>query len=669
MEFNLALKLATRNMKSNKQVYIPFVVSSTLIVSMFYMIASLITNSFVTERGESLLPLFRLGAIVVAIFSLVFILYANSFLMKRRKKEIGLFNILGLEKGHIAKIIAIETIITFAVSLITGLIIGSLLGQLMFYAIDFILILPQNFIFTVGILPILLTAALFGVIFIVAYSINVVNIQFSNPIELLKGGQSGEKEPKSSPILFVLGLISMGAGYYLSLTIKDPIQAIVLFTVAVVLVMLGTYLLFNAGTIIILKALKKRKNFYYQPGPFISISGMLYRMKQHATGLANLCLLSAMVLITVSTTTALYTSAENLVRLAIPVENTLNVSNVDDLSESEFEETKVEPLLNIVREETENSAVDIEDLKSYSKMSFYDNQIIDDELIYRYSGKGVESDAVENVNTVMITLQDYNELTGQSLTLENGAIYVDDPSEMISGDTLDIEGVDYRINQLDDVPDYLVTTGPNMNQLLVVLPDMDTLMAIRSVINGYLTDFTESVSKEIIWSTTGSQTEELAYAEHMTEVFRDRSLGFPFYQNREQFRINYYDITGGFLFLGIYLGFLFVIGTVLITYFKQISEGYEDRARIQAMQKVGLDKKMTRKATRSQVIWMFLLPLVVAIIHTIVAYPILFQMLSAIGLITHTLLAGTVAIVALAFSLIYGIVYLITSKIYLKIVE
>ncbi len=656
-------------MKANKQIYIPFVISATLTVSMFYMIVSLVTNGFVNEQGGSAISLFGLGALVVAVFSFIFILYANSFLMKRRKKEIGLFNILGLEKKHIAKVIAIETITTFVMSLVAGLIVGAVLGQLVFYGIDYVLIVKQDFVFSLNVLPMLFTGVLFAGIFLTVYLFNVFNIQFSNPIELLKGGQSGEKEPKSSPILFILGLISMGMGYYLSLTITNPTQAVVLFALAVGLVMLGTYLLFNAGTIIVLKALKRRKRFYYKPGPFISISGMLYRMKQHATGLANICLLSAMVLITISTTTALYVSAENIVSLAVPEENILSISNVEYLSTSTFEETKVEPILKTVREKTEKSSLEMSDLRSYSRMTLYDNQIINDEMIYRYSGKIVEGEENERVNIRLIPLQDYNKLTGESLTLNYGEIFIGDQTNLISGDTFTIEGVRYQTEVLEKMPDYLKSASPSTKQLVVIVPDMNTLLSIQRTVNDYNENFSEFVSKEISWSTNGSQEEEIAYAEQMSEVFQNKGLDSPFYQNREQFRVGYYDITGGFLFLGIYLGFLFIIGTVLITYFKQVSEGYEDRVRIQAMQKVGLDKKMTRKATRSQVVWMFLLPLVVAIIHTMIAYPILFQMLSFISIVSHPTLMTTFGVVILAFTIIYGVVYQITSKIYLKIVE
>lgn len=670
MKHKMTVKLAVSNIKANKQIYLPFVIASAITVAMFFMIVSLLSNSFVGARQDSLVPLFRVGSGVIAVFSLIFIFYANSFLMKRRKKEIGLYNILGMEKSHIARIIGTETILTFLSSVLAGIVVGTILGQLMFYAINFILILPDDFFFTISLLPIALTVGLFMLIFLVTYVYNIVNIQFSNPIELLKGGNAGEREPKSSPILFLLGLISLGSGYAISLIIDDSVQAFMMFFVAVLLVMIGTYLLFNAGTIIILKAMKKRKSVYYKPGPFISISGMLYRMKQHATGLANICLLSAMVLITVSTTVALYSGGEAMTDLAFPNENTLSMSNYDEMSEDEFETTVVNEVIQMVEQRTQASPVDMEGLQTYRRLSVYDNQIEGSEFIYAGSDRIDYDDETEMVTARFISLEDYNELTDQDMTLDQTDILYYETSSILSGDELEIEGITYSVNHLETAPEEVVSSGTEADSVFIVFSNSEVLLETGDSFNEYNNQYTEQVAYEAFWSTTGSQEEKLAYGTEMSEMFSERvGDSFHFYQNKEVFRVNYFDVTGGFLFLGIYLGLLFVIGTVLITYFKQVSEGYEDRVRIQAMQKVGLDKEMTRKATRSQVLWMFVLPLLVAIIHAAVAYPLIFQMISLFSFVTHSLMITTLSIVVLAFSLIYGIVYQFTSRIYLNIVE
>ncbi|MCC5894115.1 MAG: ABC transporter permease [Alkalibacterium sp.] len=670
MKHNMSFKLAVSNIKANKQIYLPFVVASAITVAMFFMIVSLLSNAFVESRQESLVPLFKLGSGVIAVFSLIFIFYANSFLMKRRKKEIGLYNILGMEKRHIARIIGTETMLTFLVSVLTGLLTGIVLGQLTFYAINFILILPDDFVFSISLVPVALTVVLFMAIFLVTYSYNILNIQFSNPIELLKGGNAGEKEPKSSPILFLLGLMSLGGGYGISLTIDDPMQAFFLFFAAVLLVIIGTYLLFNAGTIIILKWLKKKSTFYYTPGPFISISGMLYRMKQHATGLANICVLSVMVLISVSTTVALYSGAERMIEAGFVNDNSLSIMNIDDTPVEEFEATTVNNIIEMVEQRTAASSVEMEELQTYKQLTIYDNQIKNDAFIYTRSGQVDFDDETSMVNTRFISLDDYNDITGQNRDLNSEELLYYESLPVLSGDTLEIEGIDYSVTRLDSPPEAVDVQVEDRSNVLIVFSDEEILSSTINQFNDYEAEYVEELYYEAFWNTSGSREEKLVYANELDELFSDPiDDAYAFFYNKEVFRVNYYDITGGFLFLGIYLGFLFIIGTVLITYFKQISEGYEDRVRIQAMQKVGLDSEMTKKATRSQVIWMFVLPLVVAIMHTAVAYPLLYQMLSLFSFVTHSLLVTTLLIVSLVFSLIYGIVYKITSRIYLNIVE
>lgn len=670
MKHKMTFKLAVSNIKSNKQIYLPFVVASAITVTMFFMIVSLLSNAFVESRQQSLVPLFKVGSGVIAVFSLIFIFYANSFLMKRRKKEIGLYNILGLEKRHIARIIGTETILTFLASLLTGIVMGIVLGQLTFYAINFILILPDEFIFSISLVPIGLTVALFSVIFLVTYLYNIVNIQFANPIELLKGGNAGEKEPKSSPILFLLGLLSLGGGYGISLTIDDPIQAFMLFFAAVLLVIIGTYLLFNAGTIIILKWLKKKSAFYYKPGPFISISGMLYRMKQHATGLANICVLSVMVLVSVSTTVALYSGAEQMIELGFVNDNNLSIMNIEDTPVEEFEATTVNDIYEMIKQRTAASSVEMKEFQTFKLLSIYDNQIENDEFIYTRSGQVNYDDETSMVDTRFVSLGDYNDLTGQERTLNQEELLYYESIPVLSGDTIKIEGISYSVSRLDSPPEVLSSQGEGRSLVVIVFPDEEILSNTINQFNDYEAEYVEELYYEVYWNTTGSREEKLAYGNEMNEAFADPiDDSFSFFNSKEVFRVNYYDITGGFLFLGVYLGFLFIIGTVLITYFKQISEGYEDRVRIQAMQKVGLDSEMTKKATRSQVIWMFVLPLAVAVMHTAVAYPILYQMLSLFSVVSHTLLVTTLLTVSLVFSLIYGIVYKITSKIYLNIVE
>lgn len=287
MGTKFSLKLAWRNIQSNKQIYLPYTIAGILTVAMFQMMSSLVGNPYVQERSSMLPQLFGLGTIVVALFSIIFIFYTNSFLMKRRKKEFGLYNVLGLEKKHVRKVLLLENFIISVLSISVGILVGNLFGQLGFLFLNYLLNLPISMDYTLSLQAVSFTIILFIGIFLGTFLYNAIQVTISNPIKLLKSAQEGEREPKSSPILILIGLISLSAGYFISLRIEDPISALIQFFVTVILVIIGTYFLSTAGSIIVLKALKRNKKFYYQPGPFISVSGMLYRMKQHAAGLAT----------------------------------------------------------------------------------------------------------------------------------------------------------------------------------------------------------------------------------------------------------------------------------------------------------------------------------------------------------------------------------------------
>lgn len=668
MKLSFASKLAWQNIRSNKQIYLPFILSSTLTVGMFFMIATLIVNPIVQERPQTLLFLFQLGTVIVAIFSLIFIFYANSFLMKRRKKEIGLYNVLGLEKRHIALVMFVEMLIILFISLLGGIIIGNVFGQLNFWILNYLLELPQEFNYTVVFSTFTSTLAVFGGIFLVTYLYNLTKIQFSRPIELLKGANEGEKEPKSSPVLFVIGLAILGTGYFISLSIEDPLNTVILFFVAVFCVIVGTYLLFNAGSIIVLKILKKRKSLYYKPGPFISISGMLYRMKQHATGLANICILSVMVIISISTTAALYTTAETTIRNAFPEDNVLSLSDPTGQVQGDMEWI-IEQYKKDIIEETQEYGLAINELITYQVAELY-GKIQDDEFI-RYNYIDSSTGDGQPADITFIPDEDYTRLTKNEIEItESSEVFIfADNSENLP-DEITISDYRFDVEKIETVPEFLEFGSVFTEKIVFVFSDVEIIKDIVDKLNANAT-YDEWVNHEIIWTTSGTTEEIRDYGEYFSQFIeeRDHPAGYPYYGNIEVDRVEYMDLIGGFLFLGVYLGLLFTIGTALITYFKQVSEGYDDRVKIQAMQKVGLDNRTTRKATHLQVIWMFLLPLVIAVVHTGFAYPILYQMINLLGRMQHTILLISIGAVVTGFAVIYGVIYQITSKVYLKIVE
>lgn len=652
--------LALRNIKSNKQLYIPFLLSSTAIIAMFFLMVSLMTNKFVQERSSSLPTLFMIGVVVIGIFSVIFILYTNSFLIKRRKKEIGLYGILGLEKKHVAKILFFESMFSSLLSIAAGLLAGLLFGRLVFMLLNFMLRMPNDIAYTTSLLSVGATVALFVLIFGITLLYNISQFTFANPIKLLKGKQEGEKEPKGSLILFILSLIFLGWGYGISITIPDPLAAIEKFFLAVLLVIIGTYLLFISGSIFILKALKNNKRIYYRPGAFISISGMLYRMKQNAVGLANICILASMVIIAVSTTITIYLGSEETLENRFPYEHNLklfgDMDYVAEMNNRFFE------LQDEVIELTEENGLEVAEMKSYRYESFFGN-LEDGRFVFEQSS--VDGDLP--VLMMVIPLQDFNGMTGENYSLANDEALFYHSTKTYLEEDLSIGNKTYSLTEIENEfsADMALTES-----IALVVPNETHLLDLRE---DYMGQFPESthitVDAEIGWNTEGTEAAEEALIERLESEYNGVSGSFSRYESRDSQREEWYSINGGFLFLGVFLGLLFTLGTLLITYFKQISEGFDDRGKFQIMQKVGLDENMIKDSTKSQIIWMFLLPIVIATIHVSFAYPIVRKLLLIFGVTNDMTWLMTFIAVVIAFAGIYWMIYRVTSKVYYSIVK
>lgn len=583
--------------------------------------------------------------------------------MKRRKKELGLYNVLGLEKKHVRTVLWMESTIIGAFSILVGIIVGNLLGQLGFLFLNYLLNLPVAMEYALNLQSAGITAALFVGIFFVTFLFNAAQVTFANPIKLLKGGKEGEKEPKSSPILFLIGLISLSAGYYISLRIEDPISALLQFFVAVLLVIVGTYYLFTAGSIIILKALKKNKAFYYRPGPFISVSGMLYRMKQHVAGLANITILSTMVLVAVSTTVTLFVGTEETLSNRFPEENNISVRTNYGMTGALLEENLTD-LTAYIAELTEAEGLEVEGTTAYKSLdlfgAFEDNRFIVEE---RVSGTLPQL-------LILMPLEDYNRASEQEKTLEEDEIFVRSAGVDLDSGTFELGGRSFEMQELEELPFFLDANVNLVDTLIAVVPNADVVDEIAKFYNPEEDEYATNWTANVFWSTNATEDEKKPYGEMINSHIGDHGLDIgAFYESRSTNRDEWYSMNGGFLFLGLFLGGLFTIGAALITYFKQVSEGFDDRERIQIMQKVGLDKETTRKATRSQIVWMFMLPIFVATMHTAFAFPIIQKMLILFGITSQTLLLTVTIGVVLSFAAIYGIIYLVTSKAYLSIVE
>ena len=660
-------KLAVRNISSNMQTYLPYLFSSTLTVAMFFLMISLISNDFVQGRSSTLPMLFSFGAIVIGIFSFIFILYTNSFLIKRRKKEIGLYGILGLGKKHVARVLLLEMLMTSFVSIIAGLITGEVFGKLFFMLLNYMLNMPEPMIYTASLGKALLTAALFCGIFLIALLYNISQVTFSNPIKLLKGRKEGEKEPKASNILFLLSIGLLVGGYWISLSIDNPIDALLYFFVAVVLVIVGTYLFFISGSIFILKALKKNKKFYYRPGPFISISGMLYRMKQNAVGLANICILATMVIVALSTTVAMFAGSEETFNNRYPHENNLNLyeeaSEVSEVSDQDQQPSIVQ-LKETIKKQTAAAGLKINEMGSYRYQSLYGEFKENHFILSSSSSAGV----MPSVVLTIIPLEDYNEWTNGTIQLKENEVMYYHSKNTFSESTISLAEQTYQMKKMPIIPKELKGQSDLIESVFLVVPSISDIDTIKQ---SYLKEDADAavmpLSGTIYWDTNGTDAEKKTYAQDLRTALNDQSS--ISYESKEVNRDEWYGMNGGFLFLGIFLGLLFTIGTVLITYFKQVSEGYDDRDKFQIMQKVGLDQKMIKDSSRMQIIWMFFLPIIVAIIHIAFAYPIIQKLLLLFGITNQKLLVLSIIGVIVAFSLIYWLIYRITSRIYYNIVK
>lgn len=653
-------RLAATNMKKNARMYVPYLFTCIGTVMMYYIIHALTQNQSLKESygGSAAVSLLNTGSGVIGIFAVIFLFYTNGFLIKQRKREFGLFNILGMEKRHIAKIIIVETLYTAVVSMALGLGMGVLLSKL----VELFLFRLLHFQIHMGIelSPIAMgkSLVLFAGIFLLILLNNLRQIQLSKPIELLKGSNVGEREPKAKWLLALIGFLCLGGGYYISLTTESPLEAVTLFLVAIVLVMIGTYCLFTVGTIVVLKMMKKNRRFYYKTKHFTSISGMMYRMKQNAAGLANICILSTGVLIMLSTTCSMYAGMDNLLRNRFP--RNIQVKGTA-LSEKQIEEVD-----QAVAQVEKERGLKLKDTVNYRYMSL---MVLENEDGFYVEEEGMSSgQASDLVQLVCIPLEDFNRLSGTQETLERGQVLLYEANGHLEGEQIRLEKKEYQVKErIEELFTFTDQSDSLTDTFYLIVPDADTVyemlregLDVQEEIQDfdyyYGFDLEESaqVQKEV--------TEQL---NALTE-----NKGFACYvEGAEESRNSFYGLYGSMLFLGIFLGLLFVMATVLIIYYKQITEGYEDKERFHIMQKVGMSRREVKASIRSQVLTVFFLPLVMACIHTAFAYPVVKKILQLMNLTNTVIFIQTTVVTVAAFAVFYVFVYSLTAKAYEKIVS
>lgn len=655
-------RLAFDNLKKNAKMYIPFVLSCILTIMMYYMVSSLSMNPNMMNMigGDVMQQILSLGIYVITVFAVIFLFYTNSFLIKRRKREFGLFNILGMEKKHLSIVIALESIIVFLVSMVLGIGIGILLDKAFYLLIAKMLNASIALGFYISYQSIVNSIILFLIIFVLMYLFSLIQINLSNPIELLHGDQHGEKEPKTKWLLALIGLICQGTGYYMSVSIQDPVTAFAFFMVAVILVVIGTYMLFTAGSIVILKLLRKNKRYYYKTNHFISVSNMIYRMKQNAVGLGNICILSTMVLVMLSTTISLWVGMNDIIETRFPRDITVSINSVDS--------NQALYTIDDMNYAIEQAGIQTEDELVYRTLSV---SAFNQGNTYTFGNENMSLQDISNVVVLyFITLDDYNRTEGTNVSLAPDEVLVFPSGKQFDHKTIDIASNTFKVKGiLDSIKADSNYSANLQNSMFVVVDSMDTLFMIDDLQKQAYGDNASYIHTSYDFNLSKSEGMSVKEA---TDALIANYPGDTTYMMVDTQEGNYEDLLSlyaSFLFIGIFLSFLFIMATVLIMYYKQITEGYEDKKRFEIMQKVGLDKREVKKTINSQVLTVFFLPLVVAAIHIVFAFPMIEKMLRLLYLDNTNLYIMTTVICFGVFALVYVLIYFLTSKVYYGIVR
>lgn len=659
-------KLALGNLRKNQRAYLPFLVSMLFLVAVNTLTQIIVKNPGMRKLPSfmSAMTMFNFGMVIILIFSVIFSLYTNSFLLKQRKKELGLYNVLGLGKRELYKLMAWETGFSFIFVTGVGLLVGIVLGKLSFLILKKLMNSDTGFVFQVPLAGIGFVALVFAIIFFLLFLVNCLQILRTDPIQLLHGGKVGEKMPKSRRLLAVLGGLFVGMGYFLALRIESPISALLWFFVAVILVIAGTYLLFIAGSITFLKWLKKRPNYYYQTDHFINISNMIYRMKQNAAGLASICILSTMVLVTVTTTASLYFGQQNTLDSRYPTDIMLTA-----------EHQSVE-LFTAVAQLAEKEDITLSKGYQYTRTN---GLLFANQAAGKWSVVNQKQDDAYNIPTAtMVTfldLADYQQLTGRQMTLAKDEALVLAQKGPTNFKHLKLGEATFKVKDfIPEFADFKKSEGVT-DTYVVVLQDWEK--TIQPLLDSWYqqADFAAYRRPQAVWDfdfsekdlakrhTFGVQVQQL-----VRQNFGSSTEGFTG-ESKDAQRKSTMAFTGGFFFLGIIFGITFTLATALIIYYKQVSEGLDDQECFDILQKVGMSHQEVKKVISSQILMIFAFPLLVAVIHLAFAFNMIRKLLLLFGLTNWHLFLGVTLVAVVIFALLYYLVYKLTAKSYYRIVE
>lgn len=647
------LSLAGMNIKKNSKFYFPYLLTFVATVAMFYMIHAISINKHL-PGGSSMVQMMQFGVGIISIFSVIFLFYTNSFLIKRRKKEFGLYHILGMEKRHIAKVLFCENLMISCAGILLGCAVGVLFQKLLMLLLHRISKWQSSIPFTLSEESLVKTGVLFGVIFLITFINNVIQLAKTKTVDLLQSEKLGEREPKTKWVMALLGIAGMGIGYYIALTVENPLDALAGFFIAVLLVILGTYFLFIAGSIVVLKLLRKNRTFYYKTNHFTAVSGMLYRMKQNAAGLATICILSTMVLVTVSTTVCLYVGVEDAIRTRYPYNFSISKSGITN----DWDSTGIEQK---VKKQIEKNC-EIVDSVGYKSLTFAAG-FEDGNFVYSNDFNYLKDASYQAIE--VFTAEEYEKITGETVHLKGNEIYTYDTGKKMPEQPQFFEEK-YEVKKYIEKFD-AVALGTDIVSGFhyVVVANDEVLQKIYEQQKEVYGDSASELKYYLNIDVKANDEKQIQAANALKKLKLDDARVEGRSENKKEFTAFY----GGFLFLGLFLGTIFIIAAALIIYYKQISEGYDDKSRFEIMQKVGMSKREVKASIRSQVLLVFFLPLFVAVVHVCVAFPMVKKLLEVLNLSNTDpffwCLLGTVAV----FALLYTAVYSVTSRIYYDIVE
>ena len=662
-------RLAWTGIKNNRRLYLPYILTCVGMVAMFYIMHSLSTGEFLENMrgGTTLSNVLSLGSLVIGFFAVLFLFYTNSFLTRRRKKEFGMYNILGMGKRNIARVLLSETVIVAAISLLCGLIIGVALSKLAELGLAFFVESDAGYNFSVYPKSMLFTAIFFTCIFLLLLIKSVSQVGFSNPTELLNSESFGEKPPKANWLFGILGIVVLAAAYYISVSIKQPIAAIGWFFVAVLMVIAATYLIFIAGSVLLCRILQKNKSYYYKPKHFVSVSSMVYRMKRNGAGLASICILITMVLVMISSTSCLFFGKENVLKQQYPYDFLLsadyNTEGGFDRADTDRTKAAIDSYMQKFGEISRSVS---------GRVAAAAGQLEGNRLIVSEALSDMDAYAMERICYLnVVSLEDFNRNTGKNLSLADDEALVFTRKTNYDKDTIQVgDGKVYKVVKTDG--DYEFGYDTNLlalGSICMVVPDFDAEAKQLSELN------TDDVRPAITFEwryqfdSSADYLTQLEIEESIWDVIEQAHSGGYGLSSLAGARDDFYSTFGGLFFLGIMLSIVFIFAAVLIIYYKQISEGYEDQSRFEIMQKVGMTKRDIRKSINSQMLTVFFLPLLFAVAHLAFAFPMVYKLLMLFGLDNLGLLLLTAGISVLVFALFYVIVYRVTSNAYYSIVS